>query len=111
MSIEQNLYLVFLFASLPFLFPLIISLFIINELMVENINTVRVKTLFIVAKFTSILFVFIGVVFPYFKLVEIWFDVPHNYGYLFALSGWLMWPILIKGSRYSKGNNGYTGTR
>lgn len=69
----------------------------------ETILVKKVEILIKTVKYQSLLFIFIGAIFTYFNLIETWFKVPNNYGYAFALAGWIAFPLISKGKLYLAG--------
>lgn len=92
----MNTYVVLFLLSFPFIIQLMLACFLIYSLMAEHINNTRVEMLFIVVRLISGFFIIIGTILPYFGLVHSLFDMPNNYGYAFALAGWIMFPLVVK---------------
>lgn len=82
------------------LFHFIVICTLLEELLSDNVKWHRVKVLFNIVKFQAVIFIVLGTLLAYFGLIESWFDVSDNNGYLMSIVGWASFAVIVKGSTF-----------
>ncbi|EGR3376043.1 hypothetical protein DMJ27_25375 [Vibrio parahaemolyticus] len=90
------------------LFHFIVICTLLGELLSDNVKWHRVRVLFIFVKFQTVIFMVLGTLLPYFGLIESWFDVSDNNGYLMSIVGWASFSMIVKGSTFLSRNKACT---